>query len=230
LLPDYAAPPSTPGSTVVIRNKLNGVVVKDAAVGGTISLPPNEGQFLCRGDDEYIWYHWGDANFANVGRFLIQNQVDVSDWPCFAKYYITFPLDSLPPGKVIQSAELLMYTWGGSDPTKAEASLVQVSSVKEDWNETTLTWNNAPLAQENYSQAHVNVVTPQNWPGWPGIPVKWDLARAVAKAYADGLPLRLVLYEADVAQHSGKYFVSSDDSDWNAVGRPTLTVKWGTPP
>jgi len=33
-----------------------------------------------------------------------------------------------------------------------------------------------------------------------------------------------VLYEADSAYHSGKYFTSSDTGDWNEAGRPTLQV------
>ena len=43
----------------------------------------------------------------------------------------------------------------------------------------------------------------------------------------NGAPVRLALYEADWAYHSGKYFYASDTGDWNAEGRPTLTVTWG---
>jgi len=25
----------------------------------------------------------------------VQNQSDISDWPCFSKYYVTFPLDAV---------------------------------------------------------------------------------------------------------------------------------------
>ncbi len=49
----------------------------------------------------------------------------------------------------------------------------------------------------------------------------------MAEAYALGTPLRLALYEADYAYHSGKYFYSSDVSDWNAEGCPTLAITWG---
>jgi hypothetical protein len=45
-----------------------------------------------------------------------------------------------------------------------------------------------------------------------------------------GGPLRLALYEADSAYHSGKYFVTSNTGDWNAVARPTLAVVWGQEP
>ncbi|MDT8304975.1 MAG: hypothetical protein RRC07_03480, partial [Anaerolineae bacterium] len=53
------------------------------------------------------------------------------------------------------------------------------------------------------------------------------VSRAVAQAHASGQPLRLVLYSADGAYHSGKYFSSSDVPAWNAAARPTLTVSWG---
>ena len=53
------------------------------------------------------------------------------------------------------------------------------------------------------------------------------MSRAVAEAYASGAPLRLVLYEADWAYHSGKYFHSSDACDWNTEGCPALTITWG---
>ena len=42
-----------------------------------------------------------------------------------------------------------------------------------------------------------------------------------------GIPLRLVLYEADEAYHSGKHFVASETGDWNEEARPTLRVLWG---
>jgi hypothetical protein len=41
--------------------------------------------------------------------------------------------------------------------------------------------------------------------------------------------LRLVLYAADGAYHSGKYFTASETGDWNAIGRPTLEVVLGDP-
>ena len=56
-----------------------------------------------------------------------------------------------------------------------------------------------------------------------------NISLAVAQAYANGEPLRLVLYSADSDYHSGKYFVASGTGEWNAVGRPTVTVEWGNP-
>jgi hypothetical protein len=55
----------------------------------------------------------------------------------------------------------------------------------------------------------------------------WDIARAVAEAYTAGEPLRLAIYSADDAMHSGRYFYSSDLEEYGAAGRPTLTIMWG---
>ena len=222
-LVSYTAPPVPQTGTVMIRNKLNGAVVVDGAVGGTID-PDGQGRHLCPRDSNFIWNQWGNYNFAGAATFNIQNQADVADWPCFAKYYIDIPLDQIPPGKIILSAKLRLYLFGGSDPTKAYHSLIQVMTVNQDWNEGSLTWNNAPLAFENVSQAWVNPALVD--PGVPGNLYVWDLSWAVAQAYAAGKQmLRLAMYDADGAMDSGKYFYSCDDS--YADARPTLAVDWG---
>ncbi len=70
---------------------------------------------------------------------------------------------------------------------------------------------------------------PIPFPGdWSALPAySWDVTRAAAEALAAGQPLRLALYSADGAYHSGRHFVPSDTEDWNATNRPTLTVVWG---
>jgi len=100
--------------------------------------------------------------------------------------------------------------------------------VAEDWNPKPITWNTAPLALENYSATWVRVIGAGGVP-WPGNPYEFDLSRAAADAYQEGQPLRIVLYSADSDMHSGKYFTSSDQEDWDAVGRPRLEVVWGEP-
>jgi hypothetical protein len=218
-LPVYTPPPHTPRATVTIRQGLNGVQVPDAAVGGTVGR-------LCPGDSAYIWNRWGDANFAGAPRFNLQNQADIADWPCFSKYYVTFPLDAIPTRSAIESATLTFHQFGGSDPTQAERSLVQIFSIAEAWNEATLTWNNAPLALENISRAWAGVVDRCSWPCESR---EFDVSRAAAQAMSARQPLRLALYEADTAYHSGKYFLASEEPDWNAVARPTLSIVWGDP-
>jgi hypothetical protein len=222
-IPAYQPPAVPQSETTLIRHKLNGAVVVDGEVGGG-SICGNKLDF---------WTEWGEKTYPgnpDNSDFNIQNQSDIADWPCFARYYVTFPLESLPKGKSILSAELTLHQMGSSGGgTWGEAgkSLVQIFTVKENWDEATLNWNNSPHALENVSTAWVYPV--DEFPGWPGIPWTWDLSRAVAQAYQAGEPLRLAIYTADNAYHSGKYFISSDTGDWNAVARPTLKVSIGTP-
>lgn len=218
-LPAYAPPAANPGGVTTIRHGLNGAIVPDAHVGGHTDCG------AAAAPDYFS--SWGGLNYAGYEQFNIQNQADVADWPCFSKYYVTFPLSNVPAGKSILSATLTLHQFGNADPSQAQPSLVQVSTVGSDWNEAGLTWNNAPPATENVAQSWVDPVSGTIiWPGWAR---QWDVSSAVAGAYATGTPLRLALYAADGDYHSGKYFTSSDVPDWDAAGRPTLWVLWGEP-
>jgi hypothetical protein len=216
-IPTYTPPPSSPGGTIIIRNKLNGAVVTDAHVGG--------GMLCGEAFNPNFFNGWGDANYAGVTQVNVQDQANLGDWPCFSKFYITFPLTQIPAGKVIRSAKLTLYQFGNSNPAGAYDSLIQALVVKEDWNEATITWNNAPYAWENIGQTWVNPLP--GFPGLPGVANEWDVTRAVAEAYQQGSPLRLVFYDADFPIDSGKYFYSSDVDDGMPTSRPTLTVDWG---
>lgn len=214
----YAPPSAQPGSIVTIRNGVNGVVVTDGEVGGGT---------VCGNGMTYFWSQWGETNYSGIQQINIQNQEDVADWPCFSKFYITFPLNSIPAGKVVISSTLTLYQFGSAGqgwPEGSYPSLIQALSVSDSWNEATLTWNNAPLASELISETTVVPFTTN--PPWPGVPRNWDVSSAAAKAYATGSPLRLVLYSADRPMHSGKYFYSSDAS---TEARPMLQVLWGDP-
>jgi hypothetical protein len=208
-----------PWGSDTLRHGLYGVTVTDAHVGGHTTC----------GQDYWpdFFKDWGDANYAGYTQINIQNQWDVADWPCFSKYYVSFPLDSLPADKQLHSANLTLHQFGNAWGAGIEPSYIQVLTVGEDWDEQTLTWNNAPQAMENISGTWVEPLA--EFPGWPGVARRWDVSRAVAQALATGEPLRLVLYSADGAYHSGRYFSSSDTGDWNAVARPTLNVVWGIP-
>ncbi len=216
-IPSYATTKTPSGSAIIRRPTKDSSLVPDADVGGAIA---NQ----CPGDEYHIWNEWANRNYGTAPDFNIQNQSDVADWPCFAKYYVTFPLDSIPPGKTIVSATLTLHQFGNAGGPEARRSWIQVLTTLEDWQESTITWNNAPLAYENLGGSWVDPIT--NFPGWPGVPRTWDVSLAVVKAYQQGQPLRLILYEADSHYHSGKYFVSSNTGDWNVEGRPTLEVKW----
>jgi hypothetical protein len=217
-----AHPPSavTPSGTTTIRNKLDGATVVDGMAGGSS---------VC-GTGLDFWTEWGEENYAGASQVNIQNQFDVADWPCFSKYYISFPLDAIPPSAEVISATLTLFQFGnagGGNYGDPYVSLIQVFTIADDWEETTLNWNNAPLASENVSRAWVEPITGPN--DLTGVPRTWDVSEAVAEAHTGSTPLRLALYSTDGDYNSGKYFYSSDMGDWNAEGRPTLKVVWGYP-
>lgn len=210
-------PPQVSGrQAFTLRQGLAGAAVPDAAVGG--------GSTCGAGLD--FWGEWGDST-RDAGRadFNVQNQSDIADWPCFAKYFVTFPLDQLPRGRAVLSATLVLHQFGNAEPSQAKPSLIQALVVGDGWDEETLSWNSAPLARENVGSgwvAPLSATAP-----WPGVRREIDVTRGLVQAYAAGEPLRLALYSADSDYHSGKYFVTSDTGDWNAVARPTLIVSLG---
>jgi len=219
-LPFFAHEPASFEGSTIIRQGLTGITVSDGQVGGHSTCGAPFGPDYFDG--------WGDANYSGYDQINIQNQSDVADWPCFSKFYVTFPIKDLPTHKVIMQSTLVMHQFGGANPTQAQSSLIQVSSTDSNWNENSLTWNTAPLAQENFSGSWVNPLI--DFPSWPGVPIAWDVSQAVTNAYASGKSVvNFVLYSADTAYHSGKYFSTSDTLDWNSEARPTLEVDWGTP-
>ncbi len=210
-----ASTPAVKRGEVTVRHGLNGAVVPDAHVGG---------HSLC-GKETPFWTEWGHANYAQYGQINIQNQWDVADWPCYSRYYVTFPLDAIPAdADAITSATLTMYQFGsaGQDYDPPPPSYIQVLTIDEPWVEETITWNNSPAAVENHSGAWVEPFFGDDY--FPGRAITWDVTRAVAQAFAAGEPLRLALYSADTAYHSGRYFWSSDVQE---AGRPRLDISWG---
>jgi hypothetical protein len=220
-LPHFTAPQIPPVGEVIIRHKLNGIEVPGGAVGGGT---------VC-GEGLSFWSEWGDTpspGSESNSVFNVQNQADVADWPCFSRYYLTFPLDSIPSGKTILSAKLTLHQMGssgGGDWGTPDPSYIQVFSVYDDWDPMNLTWNNAPLARENFPGAWVDPMIQELQ--WPGIAWEWDVSAVLLPAYLSGKPLRIALYSADSQYHSGKYFVSSYTGDWNYRARPSLKVIWG---
>jgi hypothetical protein len=215
-LPAYAAPTAATGSTTV-RQGLNGASVPDGQVGGYTTCGD-------RAAADNYFPGWGGLNYRGYTDFNVQNEADVSDWPCFSKYYVSFPLGGVPAGKTIVSAQLILHQFGNS--AGGAASLVQVFTVDQPWDPATLSWNTAPPARENVARSWVDALP--SFPGWPGVARQWDLSYAVARARAADQPyLNLAVYSADTGYNSGKYFVSSATEAWNAEARPTLTITWG---
>lgn len=216
-LPTYRPPQTSNTASYTIRNKLNNQAVTDGMVGGSLSC----GHGLNR------WTQWGGQRYPGATHLNIQNESDVSDWNCFSKLYVTFPLSSLPSGQSVVNAKVTLYEYGNSGAQgKPNPSYIQVAIVNEDWNPATLSWNTAPLVKENITSILVNTNSRPTVP-LPGLPITWDVSTAVAKAYATGQPLRLVFYSTDNQYNTGKYFYSSTVPDWNATARPTLQITLG---
>lgn len=221
-VPEYVPPIVTNMRTTNIRDEVNGVEVPDADVGGS---------GLCGDmvDWRTDWALWGNYNQGFEGDLNVSNEAQMEHWPCYSKYYVSFPLGSIPPGKGILSATLKLYQFGGAglDQTNDTVydSLIQVLTVGETWDEGSITWNNAPMAVENFSRAWVKVAETDVC---PGIERTWDVSRAVAQAYELGKPANLVLYSSEAPQHTGKYFYSSD-TGCGKDARPVLEIKWGDP-
>lgn len=217
--PAYSLPSTQNPRTYTIRQDSTHTVI-DAHVGGHTD---------CGGDSAPDFFPtWGNRNYASYEQISEQNQWDVADWPCFSKMLFRFPLTDLPLNKIITQATLTLHQFGNSDPSQAQPSYIQVLTTSTPWDEATVNWNNTPPAQENIASAWVDPVSGAIvWPGWRR---DWDLTYGLAKAYAQHqTEFSLVLYSADGAYHSGKYFTSSDVDEWDLAGRPTLTIVLADP-
>jgi hypothetical protein len=168
-----------------------------------------------------------EINHGDNGALFTGSESSPTHFPCFNKSFLRFQIDKVPSNMEIISATLTLHLWGNADQSIAPPfSYVHLFTISDDWDEMTIHWNNAPLAQENISAISVY---PYSQPDvvWPGDPYTWDASQAVAEAYAEGNPVNLALYASDVGRDTSKYFVSSETGDWNIAGRPMLKVIWG---
>ena len=168
---------------------------------------------------------WGSRNFGTADHVNVQMQWDVADWPCYAKYYAAWSLNELPAGAEVVSATVELRQFGnpGFSPGYAEDgtkdTVMQVFAVDKAWDESTITWDNAPLPQENTSRTLVQPLpgdcapTPF-WYCRPGIPYQFDVTEIVRRAQAQGRSwASLALYTAAGQYHSGKYFYSREGAE-----------------
>src|SRR5256886_8496993 len=134
-----------------VRNQLNHQVVTDGMVGGALS---------CGNLGLNRWTQWGAQSYPGASRVNIQNETFISDWNCFSKFYITFPLSSLPAGKAVAKATATLYEYANAGVQgQPNPSSIQVATVNQNWNVSTLCWNNAPQVQENITTILVNTKT-----------------------------------------------------------------------
>jgi len=227
--PTYEPPFAVVKGTTTIRRatETDTSVVQDAWMGG--------GGWCSGGHEGGADTNHGGFNpdgSVKERELFAGSEVAVTHLPCFSKSFMRFYLNDLPPGKVIMSATLTLHHWGNSgnpsapeDENRPHDSYVWLYSISDDWTETGITWNNAPLAQKNLDVVRITPLS--SHPGWPGIPYTWDATEAVASAYAASQPVNLAIYDSANQRNTSKYLTSSECGDWNAEGRPTLTVVWG---
>jgi len=214
---DYQPPSAIPEGTTTIRAASpEDNTVEDAWMGGggMCSGGHKGGSEINHGDDTGVF---------------VGTETAPTHFPCFNKSYLRFSLEAIPAGKVIISATLTLYHWGNAgEPGQAQPSWVHLFTISDPWDEMTIHWNNAPLAQENVAATWIYPITSSL--DFPGNPYHWDATQAVAVAYTAGQPASVAIYGSDSAQHSSKYLASSETGDGSAEGRPVLTVVWGQEP
>jgi hypothetical protein len=218
-MPAYQPPHTSNSSSYTIRNGFNNQVVTDAMVGGDMN---------CFNEGKNRWTQFGSQTYPGADRVNIEDEADISDFNCLSKFYINFPLTLLPPGKAIISAKVTLFEWGNAGGHGPNPSLIQVATVPPGWNPNNLSWNNAPLVQEDISRTVVNVMPTQKEVP-PGVPYTWNVSQAVANAYDAKQPLSIAFFSSDSAYSTAKYFFGSTVASWNAGGRPMLQITLGTP-
>lgn len=148
-LPDFQV--EAPGATVITVP-----VVADAMVGGgtDCGLP----------DWPEYFSTWGTRNWGTSPYLMTQNQWDVADWPCWAKFLVAWDQTALPPGAQVLSATLVLRHFGdpgygsGYDPDGSGETVHQVYGLNAAFDETSVGWDTMPLALENISRGVVRPV------------------------------------------------------------------------
>jgi hypothetical protein len=141
--------------TISIRNGVNGANVKDVDVGSHTGGGVDPAGFVsCTGPSEgvgYLWDTWGNypgnytipspwkdnyygGYWANDIVRNVQNEADSHfDFFCNSKTYYSFPITSIPKGKVITSAKLYLKHTGNSvnetQPLTTPSEYIVVYSV-----------------------------------------------------------------------------------------------------
>lgn len=231
--PPVLAPKSWPGSAVVDAPATWGHMVfnppsykpPSAVAQGTATIIASRDAYVQGGRDGSGSSNHSDENYGGAHELFVQAESTAAHFNHFQRTYLQFDLSSVPAGKVIISATLTLHQFGNDDCTTASPSLTHLFQLNDDWSEYGITWNNSPQAWQNLTSTWVQVLCPEDWPGWPGVPYYWDATQVVAEAYAAGKPVNIALYTSDTERDSGKYFVARHSTITD--GHPRLTVTWG---
>jgi len=165
--------------------------------------------------DTYVDSANPDANFANDGALrLLRIFLGQTTWQ--QQFYLRFDLSSIPPGALIQSAELdLFQTAGTSNP-------VRVYTVTSAWDAPQTTWNKQPdigSAESWSAPATTNQYITYTSSGFIGLVQNW--------VNAPGRNFGLMLASGATATSDGREFHGAE----NASGQsPRLRITYALPP
>jgi hypothetical protein len=207
--------PEYNGQDVAGAQALSVPVTDSAQVGGGANC----------GDADYPDYFptwgaraWGRTDQVNIA----QNQWDTADWPCYSRYLLQWELPQLPAGAQVVSATVTMNLFGNAGYDNAvnnEPTTVQVFAVDSTWDESTVTWDNAPAPLENVSRLVVPVTPPSCGDRYcnPPLPYAFDVTEIVRRGGNSAM-----FYTAAGQYHSGRYF-------WRATAVDVAYVLEGAP-
>lgn len=99
------------------------------------------------GKDAVIYHQFPGSNYGDYEEFTCATWT-YSGSPTVLRSLIYFPLTALPTGATILKANLHLWIWANSYNWNGNTLLgdntFTLNRVTEDWNEATVTWNNAP--------------------------------------------------------------------------------------
>jgi PKD repeat protein len=136
--------------------------------------------------------------------------------------YLRFDLSSIPTGKSITSVKLYLYcTYADANPSVE----IYVHETGDDWSESTITWNNAPVVGALITSASV---------GGTGKYYYWDITSYAQAQYASDKILSVVvkLLLDDPSQNNPNYARYFASKEYSGTGQdPYLEVVYeDTPP
>ena len=193
----------------------------------TVTLNPIEDAFVYEGQPTL---QYGGASTLFVGR----NEL-LKEYLALLK----FDLSAIPPGSVINSAQLRLYHVRALGLPQPEA--LKIYKATSTWTENTVNWNTRPPMVSGYGEAAVNV-TPNVW-------ITWDVTR-LAREWLTASPPAATVQSLGVrgpnVYHERDFASREDDghrpelivdlappasrveagSDWRWFASPLLNTDW----
>jgi len=174
-----------------------------------ITLHPVEDAFV---ESYHPNDNYGSCTLLRVGDYGVQdpNWVDRS--------YIRFDiLGNIPEGATIKSAKLRLYV---SNRDNKGAYNFKICRVLEEWDESTITWNNKPDMDTVNPYYQAGRELPQDY-GW----VEYDVKQYILDVLADGWDYGLGLY-ADTDGDSVGDFVTYDSKEGSYPPELVITYEY----